>query len=124
MSVRLIFTIAAALTFALGTAWLLAPASMLQQWNMTADPEIVYMSRRYGGLFFGYSVILWFARLAAASPARDAIVAGAFVVTTVMTVVSLAGVLAGLTGPMVWSTVVIEGLLAAAFGYLLFTKAR
>jgi hypothetical protein len=124
MSVKLVFTIAAVLTFALGAAWLLAPAFMLQQWGITGNTAAAYMSRRCGGLFFGYAAILWFSRLAGVSPARDAIVTGGFVVSTVMAVVSLVGVVGGTIGPTAWGTVVIEALLAVAFGYLLLTKAR
>lgn len=122
MSLKTVFSIAAVLTGALGAAWLLAPAFMLDGWGMTSDAATIYMARRYGSLFFGYSAILWFARIAGASPARHAIVTGGFVVTTVMAVVSLAGVLGGTIGQMAWSAVVIEVLLAAAFGYLLVTE--
>jgi hypothetical protein len=122
MSLKAVFSIAAVLTGALGVAWLLAPAFMLDGWGMTTDAATVYMARRYGGQFFGYADILWFARAAGASPARHAIVTGGLVVTTILAAVSLVGVLGGVAGPMAWSAVVVEALLAAAFGYLLVTE--
>ena len=124
MSVRSVFSIAAVPTLALGAGWLLAPGFMLQQWGITGDPAAAYMSRRCGCLFLGYSAILWFARKADVSPARDAIVTGAFVMTAVMAALSVLGVLGGTIGPMAWSAVVIEALLAVAFGDLLFTRRR
>jgi hypothetical protein len=122
MSSRRVFSIAAIVTGALGLAFLIAPDFMLAGWGVKADHAIVFMTRRYGAALFGYAVILWFARAAAASPARHAIATGGFVVTAVVAVISLFGVLSGTVGPMAWSAVVIEVLLAAAFGYLLLTE--
>jgi hypothetical protein len=124
MTVKSVYSIAAALTFALGTAWLLAPAFMLAQWGLAGDAPTAYMSRRLGGMFFGYAAILWLARHAEASPARHAISAGGLVVTAVMAGVSLFGVLAGTIGPAAWSAVVIEVALAAAFASLLLAETR
>lgn len=114
----MLFSVAAGLTMALGIAWLFLPQAMLSAWGVQAADEItVYMARRYGGLFFGYAVILWMARASPSSTARTAILAGGAIVTTVMAIVSLAGALTGVVGPFMWSTVAIEVLLAAAFIY-------
>jgi hypothetical protein len=119
MTTELLFTITAILTAVLGMSWLFFPATMLSLWKASGNEIALYMSRRYAGLFFGYSVILWLGRTAPPSPARDAIVAGGLAVTAVMAVVSLVGVLRRTVGPAAWSTVVIEALLAGGFGYLL-----
>ena len=111
------FIIAAVLTAVLGVAWTLLPRPMLLSWGVAPDEVAVYMARRYGGLFFGYSVILWLGRASGPSTARTAILAGGGIVTTVMAVVSLVGVLTGVVGPAVWGVVAIEVLLAAGFVY-------
>ncbi|HET8645468.1 MAG TPA: hypothetical protein VFO85_08285 [Vicinamibacteria bacterium] len=90
---------------------------VLSSWGVRTDAVGVYMARRYGGLFFGYLVILWMARASHGSPAHTAILAGGFIVTALMAVVSLVGLLSGLVGPMVWSAVAVEVLLAAFFAY-------
>jgi hypothetical protein len=73
------------------------------------------MARRYGGLLFGYLVILWLGRSTPPSPARSAILVGGAVVTSIMTLVSLYGVLSRVIGPGAWGAVGIEALLAAGF---------
>lgn len=45
-------------------------------------------------------------------------------VTVLMTVVSLVGVLSGVVGPVVWSAVGIEALLATAFIYFYALERR
>jgi hypothetical protein len=118
---KTLFSIAAALTGLLGVSWLFFPTPMLSGWGVHGDGVAVYMARRYGGLFFGYCVILWLSRAAPASGARTAILAGSLVVTSVMAVVSLIGVVTGTVGPMAWSAVVVEALLAAGFAYFYVT---
>ncbi len=118
---KILFGVAAGLTLLLGVVWLLFPQFMLASWGVRPDPVSAYMARRYGGLFFGYAAILWLGRASGPSPARTAILAGCAIVTTVMAVVSLGGVLTGVVGPAVWSAVVIEVLLAAAFAYFYVT---
>ncbi len=120
---KILFSVAAALTLLLGVAWLFFPHSMLTSWGVQPDPVSAYMARRYGGLFFGYAAILWLGRASGPSPARTAILAGSAIVTAVMAIVSLVGVLTGVVGPAAWSAVVIEVLLAAGFAYH-YAKAR
>lgn len=119
-----LFSISAALTAFLGVIWLFFPTTMLTLWGVEgqANAVTIYMGQRYGGLFFGYTVVLWLARKSPPSPARSAIVAGGFVVTAVLAVVSLFGVLAGTVGPAAWTAVVVEALLAVAFGYFYWSS--
>ncbi|MEJ2083645.1 MAG: hypothetical protein P8Y94_16125 [Acidobacteriota bacterium] len=63
-------------------------------------------------------------RNAATSTARTAILSGGAVVTTVLTVVSLLGAISGVVSPAIWSTVVVEAVLATAFGYFLLTSRK
>lgn len=113
---RTFFSVAAVLTLGLGAAWCLAPGAMYGQWGV-ADPSpiAVYMARRYATMFFGYTVLLWLARDATASPAGRAIAAGGVVVTAVMAAVSAWGAISGVAGPMIWSATVIEIVLAVFF---------
>ena len=82
-------SVAAVLTGLLGLAWVLLPESMLGVWSAAGAGVAAYMGRRYGGLFFGYSVMLWLSRGSGPSAARNAILAGAAVVAIVMAVVSV-----------------------------------
>ena len=110
------FIVVAVFTALLGLAWVFFPASMLGGWGVEPNSVAVYMGRRYGGLFFGYSVILWLSRNAGPSPARRAILAGGAVVTGVVGILSVMGAVTGVVGPGVWGAAIPEILLAGAFG--------
>lgn len=71
----------------------------------------------------GDNDLVWLARKAEPSSARTAILAGGVAVTVLMAALSLYGALAGIVGPMIWSAVVIEVALAAAFIYY-YVKAH
>ncbi len=121
---RVFFRVVAVLIFLLGVAWLFFPQQMLSSWGVQGDAVAVYMARRYGAMFFGYATILWLSRNAASSSARNAILSGGAAVTTVLTFVSLLGAISGVVGPAVWSTVVIEAVLAAAFTWFRVANRR
>lgn len=116
---KTLFIAATALTVLLGVGWLFFPQGMLASWGVSGDALTLYIARRYGGLLFGYTAILWLARSAPPSTARTAILAGGTVVTTIMAGVSLLGALSGVVGAMIWSAVAIELILAAAFAFQL-----
>ncbi len=121
---KTLFLVAALLTLLLGVAWTLFPGAMFASWGVEANGLAVYMGRRYGGLFFGYAVILWLSRTSEFSVARTAILAGSAIVTVVMALVILVGVATGVVGPAVWGVVGIEVLLAGGFVYFYLTAGR
>lgn len=118
---KTLFSVAAGLTMLLGIGWLCFPQFMLSLWSVQTDGTGLYLARRYGGLLFGYTTLLWLARAAPPSPGRAAVVAGGAVVTSVMTLLSLLGVMTGIVGAGAWSAVAIEAALAAAFIYYCVT---
>jgi hypothetical protein len=113
--VKIFFAVGAATTLLLGVAWTLFPATMLSSWGIQADASAIYMGRRYGGLFFGYALILWLARESESSTARTAIMAGGALVTLGMAVLSVFGIVTQVAGPGVGVAAVIEILLALGF---------
>ena len=100
---RTLFTIVTFLMLLLGVGWLFFPQAVLASWNVQPDDAVVYIGRRYGGLLFGYAVILWLSRACEPSTARSAILAGGAVATSLMTVISLVGVLSRVVGPAAWA---------------------
>lgn len=120
-----LFATSAVLTGLLGVIWTAAPRFMLGQWG-TADPDAmtVYMSRRYGGLFFGYAVLMWLARPAGPSALRRAVLVGGAVVSSVMAAISAVGALSGVVTPVVWGAFALEVGLASWFGYYLAFEDR
>ena len=121
---KALFIATTILTLILGVSWLFFPQVMLGSWGVTGDAVTVYMSRRYGGLFFGYVAILWLARSATPSPTRTAILVGGTVCSVLMTFVSLLGALSHVVGPAVWGAVVVEAVLSVAFVYQLAADRR
>lgn len=124
IDMKALFITTAVLVAFLGVAWFAAPATMLGLWGVAGDEVTLYMSRRYGALFFGYFAILLLARNSPPSAARDAIVGGGLVVTSAMAVVSLYGVVTRTVGPGAWSAVVIEVVLACWFGWAFASSRR
>ena len=122
MTVKNLFRVAALLTLVLGLVWMLFPEAMLTGWGATASDIAIYMSRRYAALFFGYALILWLARESPQSQARRAIMAGGFVATVLMALLSLSGVLTSRITVMGLFACAIETLLAFGFGYFLFAR--
>jgi hypothetical protein len=121
---KVFLSVVAVLMVLLGSAWLFFPEAMLASWSAPSDATGVYMSRRYGGLLFGYAAILWLARAAGASAARAAILGGGAFVTALVTILSLLGVLTGTIGPAAWAAVVIEALLTVGFVYYFVAERR
>lgn len=117
---RFFFVVVAIFTALLGVVWVFFPETMLGSWDVKADGVAAYMGRRYGGLFFGYSVILWLSRNAGPSQLRRAILAGSAVVTGVVGILSVIGAVSRVVGPGVWGAGAAEIALAGAFGYFWF----
>jgi hypothetical protein len=63
-------SVVSVLMIILGAGWLFFPEAMLGSWSVRTDPTGVYVSRRYGGLLFGYAAILWLGRASGPSSAR------------------------------------------------------
>lgn len=122
---RLFLSVVSILMVGLGAGWLFAPETMLGWWSAQSDAAGVYMSRRYGGLLFGYAAILWRCRSAGPSAGRTAILGGGAFVTTLVALLSLWGVVTGIVGPGAWAAVVVEAALAGGFlRYFLAERAQ
>jgi hypothetical protein len=67
-------------------------------------------------------MLTWFARNAAHSDARRAIILALFVYDAIGFVVSLLTVLSGVLNPLGWFIVAVYLFFTLAFGYLLTTK--
>jgi hypothetical protein len=117
-------SIVAILMLLLGAGWLFAPKAMLASWGVASDTVGVYLGQRYGGLLLGYAAILWRCRTAGPSSARSAVLSGGAAAASLLTLLSLWGVLAGTIGPGAWAAVVIEALLAGGFCYYALAEPK
>jgi hypothetical protein len=119
MPTRPLFTITSILVVGLGLAWLVVPEQMLLSWGATPDQTLVYMSRRYAVLFFGYGAMLWGSRSASPSPTRRWIVLGTLLTTALMGTMSLVGVVTQTIAFSGLLALVVEGALTAGFAWAL-----
>jgi len=105
-----------------GILLVLVPAILLSLYGITLGPGGIFMARLYGASLVGNLMLSWFARNAADSEARQAIVLDLFVYDAIGFVVALLAQLSGLMNPLGWSIVVIYLLLALGYGYFQFVK--
>jgi hypothetical protein len=93
---------------------------MRRFWGITAGDNLNYMGHRYGVLLIGLAVTVWMARNATNTPARRALMTGAFVSMALTTALSLYGALA--LGLNAWSAVIVECVLTAGLAWVTFVK--
>ena len=103
-----------------GLGWFLAPDLMGRFWGITPGDNLNYMGHRYGVLLIGLAITVWMARDAANTPARRALMTGAFVSLALTTALSLYGALA--LGLNAWPAVVVESVLTAGLAWVMFVK--
>jgi hypothetical protein len=121
---RLFLSVVSILMLLLGVGWLFFPETMLGWWGVQSDATGIYVGRRYGSLLFGYAAILWLSRSAGSSAGRTAILGGGAFVTTLVTLLSLWGVVTGTIGPGAWGAVIIAAALAWGFLYYFLGERR
>ena len=124
MNVKNLFTVFAILTLLLGLGWMIIPDKQATSLGLADGPGLIFMARRYAVLFLGNAVVLWLARKSPPSPALFAIVAGSFISTGLMALVSVFGCVLRVTNISGLIPVVIEVAGAICYGYLLFAKRQ
>jgi len=124
MKLRNLMVIKSIITIIFGIGFVVIPVRALSFYGVTLDPAGAYMTRLFGAAFIVISLLLWYARKDAGSPALKAIVLGVFIGDTVGFVIALQAQLLGIVKAFGWLTVAIYFLLALGFGYFLLKKSR
>lgn len=122
MTLRNLFIVNAVIALIFGAAAVLAPALLMSFYGITLSPPGILVARLLGATFLGICVLTWFARDAADSEARQAIVLALFVENAIGFVAALLGQLAGVANTLGWSIVAIYLLLGLGYGYFQFLK--
>ncbi|MGA9399210.1 MAG: hypothetical protein WBV22_13250 [Anaerolineaceae bacterium] len=117
MSFKLLMIIKAVVCLTLGTIILVAPEFLYSIFGTTLAAGGVFAAREYGASLFGNMLVTWFARKAAASEARKAIILGLCVYDAIGFIVTLIATIAGVLNPLGWLVVVLYLFFAVAFGY-------
>jgi len=105
-----------------GILLVLVPGPLLSLYGITVGAGGIFMARVYGASLLGNLMLSWFARNAADSEARRAIILDLFVYDAVGFVVALLAQLSGLMNPLGWALVVIYLFFTLGFGYFQFVK--
>jgi hypothetical protein len=123
MKLKTLMIINSIVAIVFGVLFVIVPAHVYSLYDITADEQLVYMGRLFGGALIGFALLTWIARNAPDSDARRAIVYALFTADAIGFVVALIGQLHNVVNVLGWSTVVIYLLLALCFGYFQFIKA-
>ncbi|HIB71506.1 MAG TPA: hypothetical protein EYO34_08210 [Candidatus Marinimicrobia bacterium] len=124
MNLNTLFTINIPVAGLFGLGFIFAPEPMLAPYGISADQaaDSAMMARFFGAANFGYALLYWFMRDAAASDARTAVVKASALGFGVGCLVSIFTQMSGEIGLLGWSTVALYAFFAAAYGYFGFGK--
>jgi hypothetical protein len=106
----------------LGVPILIAPVFLYNLFGVSLTPGGVFAAREYGASLIGNLMLAWFARKAAESDTRRAIILDLCVYDAIGFVITLIAQLSGVLGPLGWFAAAIYLFFAVAFGYFLLQK--
>jgi hypothetical protein len=124
MTIKMLFTILAILSFLFGIGFVLAPDQALANYGIEHSPALALVGRLFGGALLALGVILWLARDFRDEAAVRAVLISTLVGGVVNVVVAIIGTLAGTTNALGWSTVLIYLFAAVGSGYFLMAQSR
>ena len=124
MSYKSVMVIKAFVCLGFGVLMLLVPRALFGIFGAELGPGGKFPAWEYSAALFGNLTLTWFARNAAASDARHAIILALFVYDVVGVVVSVIAVLTGILNPLGWLVVLVYLFFAWAFGSLLRVKPQ
>lgn len=122
MKLQTLMIIKAVVCLSLGVPILLAPVFLYSLFGASLNPGGVFAAQEYGASLIGNLMVTWFARKAAKSDARWAIILGLCVYDAIGFVVTLIALLTGVLGPLGWFAAAIYLFFAIGFGYFLLPQ--
>ena len=123
MKLKTLMIINTIVAIVFGVTFVILPAHVYSLYEITADEQLVYMGRLFGGALTGFALLTWLARNATSSDAQWAIIYALFTADCIGFIVALIGQISNVVNTIGWSTVAIYLLLAVGFGYFLFIRA-
>ena len=122
MKLQTLMIIKAVVCLCLGVPILLASSFTYSLFGASLNPGGVFAAREYGASLIGNLMVTWFARKAAESEARRAIILGLCVYDAIGFVVTLIALLTGVLGLLGWFAAAIYLFFAVGFGYFLLPR--
>jgi len=124
MNLKSLFIFNAIATIIFGVASVLTPQVIVSLYGATLNPAGMLMMQYGGAWLIGIGLLAWFARNAADSEARRAIVLAYLICYSIAFIVALLAQLDAVLNSFGWGTVALNLLLAVGYGYFQFVKPR
>jgi len=123
MKLKTLFIFNAIATTLFGIGSIVVPQKLITLFGSTLNPAGVLMMQ-YGGVWLvGIGLLAWFARNAADSEARRAIVLAFLICYSIAFIVALLAQLNNVLNAFGWGTVALNLVLAAGYGYFQFSQS-
>jgi len=119
MSFKNLMVIKAVVCLAFGILLLAIPDKLLSIFGATLSVGGMFTAKEYGSSLFGNLFLCWFARNAAESDARRAIIIALFVYDLIAFVMTVITVISGVLNPLGWLIVFVYLFFTLGFGYFL-----
>jgi hypothetical protein len=115
LSFRNLAVITSGVCILLAAIWMAAPQLLLNMWQVDDAPPALLVARRGGALFLGLGLMLWLARNAEVSSARNAIAAGLSTSCATLAILGTLEFALGHAGAGIWLAIVVEAALGIGF---------
>lgn len=122
MNLKTLLIIKAVVCIVLGCIILFVPTFLYSFFGASLNDGGIFAAREYGTSLIGGFLLTWYARNAAESQARRAIILDLFIYDAAGAVITLIAVLSGVMNPLGWAVFALYLLLAIGFGYFWFAK--
>jgi len=119
MKFKNLMVIKALVCLAFGILLLAIPDKLISIFGAALGDGGMFTAREYGASLFGNLFLCWFAKNAAESDARRAIILALFVYDLIAFVMTAITVISGILNPLGWSIAIIYLFFTLGFGYFL-----
>jgi hypothetical protein len=124
MTLKQLFTIHSIIAVVNGVVFLTAPVFYLSIFGVPiSGAGTIFICRLFAAALLTYGLVAWFARDAAPSAARRAIVLGYFIPIAIGFVLTLMAQLSGAMNLFGWSLVLLYLVMGSGYGYFYFNEA-
>jgi hypothetical protein len=105
-----------------GLAFLLAPSQLVAMYGVTLTPATEVIGRIAGSVILGFAIVFWTARNGDGAETFKAVLVAGCIANGLDCLILLHATATGLLNGLGWLQVLINGALAAGFGYFAFGK--
>ena len=119
MKFKNLMVIKALVCLTFGILMLAVPYQLLSVFGATLSDGGMFTAREYGASLFGNLFLCWFAKNAAESDARRAIILALFVYDLIAFIMTAITVISAVLNPLGWSIAFIYLFFTLGFGYFL-----